>query len=86
MDRFASYQATLTAPASAAAEVTPSDSTDLPEVTRAIYVGSAGDLRVRMADGVIVTFIAAQGGAIYPLRVAQVFATGTDAGGIVALT
>ena len=85
MDNFADFQATLTAPAFSAIEVTPSDTTDLPEVTRAIYVGQSGDLRVRMQDGTTVTFTATQAGAIYPLRVAQVLATGTDASGIVAL-
>ncbi len=46
-DRYASNASSLTAPASHGFAVTPSDTADLPETTRALYVGAAGTLVVR---------------------------------------
>lgn len=56
MDEFETHQNSLSAPALFAEPVSPSDSTLLTLATRAIYVGGAGDLRVRMASGGDVTF------------------------------
>ncbi|WP_425041412.1 spike base protein, RCAP_Rcc01079 family [Primorskyibacter sp. S187A] len=84
-DDFATHQPSLTSPAAAAAEITPSDAQPLPNVTRAIYVGGAGDLRVTLVNGDIVTLSGAQAGMVYPLRVRQVMATGTTATAIVGL-
>lgn len=72
------------APADDAAAVTPNNSTGIP-VTRGIYVGGAGSLHVLMLSGADVTFASVIEGQIYPLRVKQVFATGTTATGIIAL-
>jgi hypothetical protein len=47
-------------------------------VTRALYVGGGGDLRVVMADGATVTFAALAPGW-HPVRVRRVLATGTSA-------
>lgn len=81
-----SLQATgLTAPARAAAAVTPADAATLDPPARGLYVGQAGDLRVRMLGGQTVTFVAVPGGSVLPLRVDRVFATGTTAASIVAL-
>lgn len=77
--------ANATVAAHSAAAVTPSDATILP-VTRAIYVGGAGNLAVTMAeDGNAVTFVGVLAGMVYPLQVTQVLATGTTATNIVAL-
>lgn len=84
-DTFASHQPGLTAPAAGAYAVTPSDSTPLAVVPRAVYVGSAGSLSAVMLSGETVSFAALQAGMIYPLRLRQVRATGTTAGGLVAL-
>lgn len=84
-DRFSTHAAGLTGPARSAHAVTPDDATDLPFLTRALYVGQGGDLRVTMADGDVVTFTGLSGGGIYALRVGRVHATGTSAGGVVAL-
>lgn len=75
----------LSAPALGAAAITPSDAGALPDPVRAIYVGTGGTLRVRMLSGETVTLAGVLGGAIYPLRVAQVLATGTTATGLVGL-
>lgn len=84
-DSFRSHTQNLTAPPTSAAELPPSDSTDLPYVTRGIYVGTAGNLKVRMQDGSLVTFNNVVAGQIYPLRIDRVLATGTTAAGIVGL-
>lgn len=84
-DDFATHHSGLTSPARAAFAVTPSDAADLPQPTRAVYVAGAGDLRVTMVSGDVVTFAAVQPGLVYPLRVARVMASGTTATGILGL-
>jgi len=49
-----------------------------------LYVGVAGDLRVKMASGKVVTFTDMNVGFV-PLHVTQVYSTGTTATDIVAL-
>jgi hypothetical protein len=85
MDNFSDIPTTLTAPARDAAPVTPSDSTNLTAVPRALYVGQAGDLSVLMAGGQSVVFSTVPAGLILPVRAVRVNATGTTAAGIVAL-
>lgn len=84
-DDFAAHQPGLTSPAAEAFAVTPSDGADLPRTARALYVGSGGDLRLALVAGGTVTLAGVQGGMVYPLRARRVLATGTTAGGIVAL-
>lgn len=85
MDSYSDHTSTLTAPARGALAVVPSDSTDLPQVSRAIYVGQAGDLSLVMADGGTVSFGNVQAGSMLPLRASRVRGTGTTATGIVAV-
>jgi hypothetical protein len=85
VDNYTSYQVGLDSPNSHAAAVTPSDSTDLTNVTRAIYVGGAGALTVVMADGTTIAFAAVPAGTTIPIRASRVKATGTAATSIVAL-
>jgi hypothetical protein len=84
-DDFASHASHLTAPARDGEAVTPSDSVPLARASRGLYVGSAGNLRVTMVSGAVVTFTGVAAGSYYPLRVTQVMATGTTAGSLVAL-
>lgn len=72
-------------PAGHAATVTPHDSNDLEQVTRGLYVGTVGDVRVDMASGATVTLSALAAGIVHPLRVKRVYSTDTTATGIVAL-
>ena len=68
----------------AAAAVTTSDATVIPK-TRALWVGVAGNVAVRMAgDGSLVTFTGAAVG-ILPVQVDKVLSTGTTATTILAL-
>lgn len=85
MDKFSDYPTNLTAPAREAVAVTPSNSIDLPVLPRAIYVGQAGDLAVRLPDGSVVTFANVQAGSFLPIRVQGINATGTTASQIVSL-
>lgn len=84
-DNFSRHQSGLTSPARDAAAITPSDATALPSTVRGLYIGGAGTLRVRMLSGAVVDFPDVLGGAVYPIRVSQVMATGTTATGIVGL-
>lgn len=84
-DRFESYPRTLEMPASIGFAVTPNDAADLPDVTRALYVGNFGDVTVDMAGGGTLTFLNVDQGVFLPLRVTRVRATGTTATGIVGL-
>ena len=73
----------LESPLSNLALVTPSDSEDLAFVTRAIYVGAAGAVRVTTLGGQTLTTPELSEGW-HPIRVARVWATGTTASGIMA--
>lgn len=84
-DIFEDHTLGLTSPAVSGASVTPSDSLPLSQVTRALYVGTAGDLAVELASGAQVTLAGVGGGAIQPLRVRRILATGTTASNLVAL-
>jgi len=50
-----------------------------------LYVGGAGDVKVKMAGGNDVVFAGATAGSFLPINVLQVFATDTTATNIVAL-
>lgn len=64
-------------PATTAAAVTPSDSTAL--TSRAVWVGGAGDLSVRLsgATGTTVVFTAVPAGSLLPISVVRVMAATT---------
>lgn len=81
-DIFDGYSDGLESPLSFAEGVTPSDTDTLTHVSRAVYLGGAGDLSVVMRGGQTVTFTAMSAGW-HPIRVTQVMATGTSATEIV---
>lgn len=78
-DDFSTYGTALDSPASNAIAVTPGVSA-LGNVTRALYVGAAGDVEVTMAGGGDVTFSGVSAGTIIPIRATHVL---TAAGGSV---
>ena len=84
MGRYSGRQAHLADPASHAFAVTPSDAADLDNWALALYVGTAGDVRVDTWGGETVTFANVPAGVL-PVRVKRVYATGTTAAGIVGL-
>ena len=85
VDDFGTFASGLEAPADKALAIAPSNGVDLEFATRAIYVGSGGDLRVEMQGGGLVTFVGVPGGTVLPVRVARVYATGTTATSLVGL-
>lgn len=84
-DRFQYSTPSLSGPAAHAFAVTPSDSTDVAETTRALYVGIGGAVAAVMASGASVTFGAVASGTVLPVRVTRVLATGTTASAILGL-
>jgi hypothetical protein len=86
MSDYADYDSDSTSPPAHAALVTPSDSTDLTDVTRAICFGTAGAIKVTTAGGetVVIPSGALVAGIQHPMRLKRVFSTGTTAASIVA--
>ena len=84
-DTFSRYRDDKSITAVNAAEVTPSDSTDLTYTTRALYIGSDGNVEVIMAGGQTVVFNSVFGGTTLAVRVTRVKASNTTATNIVAL-
>jgi hypothetical protein len=68
--------------------VSPSDSVDLTQIPKAIYVGTGGNIAMVLASdsgGSAVTFKNVQSGAVLPVRPIRVYNTNTTATDIVAL-
>ena len=65
--------------------ITPSDSTDLDDLARAIYVGGAGNIAAVQHDGTVVNFIGAVAGTVLPIAVRRINSTNTTATNLVAL-
>jgi len=65
-------------------EIHPSDSSELPFVTRALWIGVPGDLTVQFIHGDIAVFFNVGIGEI-KFRVRKVFQTGTTCGDITGL-
>lgn len=84
-DAYKNHQGGLSSPAGNAATVSPHDTTPLADTSRAIYIGTAGNLAMTFIGGQSVTLTNVAAGQIYPFRVTHVLSTGTTAGGIVAL-
>lgn len=77
-DPFAGSGDSLVAPAKHAFAITPQASADLPMATKALYVGGAGDLVVRLVDSdADVTLANVAAGTILPLRVRAIRDTST---------
>lgn len=66
--------------------ITPSDSVNLPFITRGIYVGVAGNVSVVLPNTTtVVTFVGVLAGSILPIQTSRVNAASTTAGSLVAL-
>lgn len=73
-----------TCPAHGAVAVTPSDVTVF-DTARSLYIGTTGNLTVRMADGQDNVLFTAVPVGILAIQVDKVYATGTLAAAILAL-
>ncbi|MGV3490511.1 MAG: spike base protein, RCAP_Rcc01079 family [Devosia sp.] len=65
--------------------ITANDGADLAAETRAIYVGSSGNLSVVLVSGDQVGFAAVPAGTVLPVRAIRVRSTGTTASQLVGL-
>lgn len=64
--------------------ITPHNTNELPFVTKRIYVGGTGDVRVTLLDGSAVTFVGVPAGTFLPVRAFKVL-TATTATNLVGL-
>lgn len=82
-DRFEKFPALLEGLARDGFDITPNDSTDFSQPTRALWVGGDGDVKVDLVgyDGTpkTLTFKGAAAGSLLPFRIQRVYATGTTA-------
>lgn len=85
IDRFETVNSGISGPAFDAFSVTPDDSADLSEVTRALYVGGAGDITLITKGGTQIVFAQINAGSFLPIRASRVLAAGTSATNIVGL-
>ncbi len=85
IDAFTSHRSLLDTPAEHAFEITTNDNSDLPFITRYIWVGGGGDVHVIMLGGEEVTFRALAAGTLLRIRARKVFQTGTDATQLVGM-
>ncbi len=84
-DTFEDFASGLESPATHIAAVTPDDGADLAVCSRALNVSGAGSVRLTTVTGATDTvYIAA--GLAFPVRARRIWATGTTATGIVALS
>lgn len=81
-DRHNGKQFSIEQPICGAFAIAPHDTNELAEVTRSIYVGAAGALKVALHDGSTVTYANLPVGR-HPLRARRVFATGTTAASLI---
>jgi hypothetical protein len=83
-DTFENHVRSLTSPPEFGLAVLPSDTADLPYLSRALYVGAGGDLAIRLQDGTELVMAGVPAGTLLPIRVARVRATQTTAARILA--
>jgi hypothetical protein len=85
-DSFAHATDSLIAPARLAFAIVPNDTLDLDEVTKAVYVGTGGDIVIRAIDSdadVILRNVVS--GSVLAIRTSAIRATGTTASDMVGL-
>ena len=85
VDTFANSSSGINSAPTHAFAVTPDNSNDLAFVTRAIYVGGTGTLKVDMLGGETITFTALAAGVFHQIRATRIYATGTSATTIIGL-
>lgn len=74
-----------TLPAYTAIAIAPNDTTPLAAACRAIYIGAAGNVKLKTMQGVSVEFVGLQAGQILPVQAILIFNTSTTATNLVAI-
>lgn len=86
VDSFEGFANSPIAPAEVCFAITPSDTADLAQATKALYVGTGGAVSIIPVRGTSpITFANVADGSILDVRVKAVRATGTTASNIVGL-
>jgi hypothetical protein len=85
MDSFKTHATSLESPAIRVMPVTPDDTVDLGRASRAINVATAGTVQITTVAG-DTAIISVAAGIAFPVRARRIWATGTTATGIVALS
>lgn len=86
IDHFEHTTDSVIAPARQLFAISPQDDTDLPVATKAIFVGSGGDVAIRPVDGQnAVVLRNVVGGTVLAIRAATIEETGTTASDLVGL-
>lgn len=86
VDKYFGRDVELSDPANEAQPVVPSDTADLPRVTRSLYVGTAGNIVMQGGDDDAPrTWKNVPAGSFLPFRAKRIMATGTTAADILAL-
>lgn len=89
VDPFGGVFSSVSDPGERAAAVIPSNTADLLETPKAIYVGTGGDIAMigdNEADGAVaVVWRNVPDGAIVPFRPRRIMATGTTASAMIAI-
>jgi hypothetical protein len=79
VDTFSTLTTGGSGPASNAFEISPNNDAELTYVTRWLYVGTAGHVKIDTAGGETVTLNNLAAGVLHPIRAKKVYATGTTA-------
>lgn len=85
VDNFSRQQTIDTSPFNNAAAIVLHDTNELANVTRGIYVGVGGNIKVSMWDSGVVTFTGVPTGTVLDIRAKIVWSTGTTATTMLAL-
>lgn len=85
-DSFADTSNSVVAPAADCFEIVPDDTSDLTKATKAVFIGTGGDLVARSVNGTQdVTFRNLADGSILDVRLRAVRLTGTTASNLIGL-
>ena len=84
-DTFKTRYRNLESPAANGFAITPSNDSLLPYAARAFYVGGEGSVSLVTSAGDTITLVGVKAGAIYPISIIKVNATGTSATNLVGL-
>lgn len=83
LDRFPNAEDVLS-PAMNAFAVAPNDGADIAFVSKRLFVGTTGNVKLTTVGGQTVTYNAVPSGTYLQVRASRVFATGTTASNIIA--
>lgn len=84
-DRFKTRSAGINESAVDGFAITPDDGVELDEITRAIYVGTTGDVAIVLASNTELLFKNVGSGTMLPIRARFIKATGTSATDLLGL-